>query len=93
MPDAPSKPSITKTSDTSVETRWNYYGTIVVTSFTVQYRDVTSVDGWVTASNVIPPNRRIYEVQGLTKGRDSRVIDSDVAWREVRSIGLKLWCF
>ena len=59
----------------------------------MQYRDVTSVDGWVTASNVIPPNRRIYEVQGLTKGRDSRVIDSDVAWREVRSIGLKLWCF
>ncbi|XP_071806878.1 cell adhesion molecule-related/down-regulated by oncogenes-like [Asterias amurensis] len=74
VPDAPSKPSITKTSDTSVETRWNYYGTIVVTSFTVQYRDVTSVDGWVTASNVIPPNRRIYEVQGLTKGATYRFL-------------------
>ncbi|XP_038065324.1 brother of CDO-like isoform X1 [Patiria miniata] len=72
VPDAPTKPIIIKTSDTSVETRWDYFSRIPVTSFTIQYRDVASIDGWVTASNVIPLNRRVYEVQGLKEGATYR---------------------
>ncbi|XP_022108507.1 brother of CDO-like [Acanthaster planci] len=72
VPEAPTKPIIIKTSDTSVQTRWDYLSRIPVTSFTIQYRDVTSIDGWVTASNVIPRNRRVYEVQGLKEGATYR---------------------
>jgi hypothetical protein len=72
VPEAPTKPIIIKTSDTSVETRWDYFSRIPVTSFTIQYRDVTSIDGWVTASNVIPRTRRVYEVQGLKEGATYR---------------------
>ncbi|XP_072049440.1 cell adhesion molecule-related/down-regulated by oncogenes-like [Amphiura filiformis] len=66
VPDAPGKPEIFKTSETSVEVRWVYSGSIPVTRFTVEYLNIRADLEWLVASGSVDPSNRSYEVRNLT---------------------------
>ncbi|XP_070547482.1 cell adhesion molecule-related/down-regulated by oncogenes-like isoform X2 [Ptychodera flava] len=69
VPEPPDKPRITKTSDSSVMVRWTFNeddnGGSPVTAFKVEYRELHSLDGYITANGNISPKKRMYEVTNL----------------------------
>ncbi|KAL1138634.1 hypothetical protein AAG570_008697, partial [Ranatra chinensis] len=63
----PSKPNVTRLSDTSVMVRWNvpYNTGLPIEFFKVQYQDLDAKGRWMTSNEDIAPHIRSYEVDSL----------------------------
>ncbi|KAI8505427.1 hypothetical protein Bbelb_166160 [Branchiostoma belcheri] len=76
VPEAPSKPRISRASDTSVYVSWvpRSNGGSPITAFKVQYKKITdgSKERWRTASDKIPPTTLSYQVKTLQPGQTYR---------------------